>query len=435
MYPTALARLVSDPEGFLADPPTEPRVWRRTAEAVLSLADVDALFDHGSLQQQMVSVVADGQRVPHGRYTWAGRPIQPGFSTVVRGGAISRLLRDKSTVVLESLHRTWRPLGDLCRRLSYETGLPIGANAFLTPRGAQGFAHHYDTHSVLIVQTSGSKTWQLHPPVRTDPLEHQPFRAGDLSDADWERLRHGEPALEVVLRGGDVLWIPRGWIHNGFATGEHSLHVSLSFPALTPHWIATELVRRLDTRDALRAEVPWGFGRSDTLRREAIAGTVELLLDALRGLDQDEAAEPLADAYRRYFLEPARAPVDSALADPEPDDVVCLVPEAACGTSELDDGRVKVHLGDGAVILDRPAATAVTGVLESGTAHPVPVRDLVPGAAVDECVELAGELLRLGLLRRVPDGPAAESCGPAAESGGSAIGSGGPATEPNGPAA
>lgn len=39
----------------------------------------------------------------------------------------------------------------------------------------------------------------------------------------------GEPVLEVTLRPGDVLYFPRGYIHQGQAIdGEHSLHITVS---------------------------------------------------------------------------------------------------------------------------------------------------------------------------------------------------------------
>lgn len=187
--------------------------------------------------------------------------------------------------------------------------------AYLTPSDSQGFAHHYDTHSVLIVQTAGSKTWQLHTPVYANPLEHQPFNGQSVSEAEWDRMRNGKPFLEATLQAGDTLWIPRGWIHNGFATDNHSLHVSFSFPALTPYWVAMELAKALGDEPAFRAELDWGFGRSRDVQVTAIAATAKLLAEQFATLDADAQAEDLADRYRRYFLEAVRQPVATNFLD------------------------------------------------------------------------------------------------------------------------
>ncbi|MFC0627037.1 JmjC domain-containing protein [Kribbella deserti] len=397
MRSEALSSLVPDPAGFLAQPPAEAAVWRQAATVSFGLAEAGELLDHGSLQRQMVSLVKNGKRVAPASYTWAGQPIQPGFSDVARSTKISAYIAEGATTVLESLHRTWKPIGDLCRRLTFETGVPVSANAYLTPSGSQGFAHHYDTHSVLIVQTSGSKTWQLHTPVYDDPLEHQPWDGAKVSQDEWERLRNGKPFLEVTLEPGDSLWIPRGWIHNGFATDDHSLHVSFSFPTLTPYWIANELVRRLGSERAFRTELPWGFGRSADIRAQAVETTAKLLAEHFAAF-APTAAEDLADAYRRYSLEAARQPMDNFLPEPTADTEVRTVAESAVGTTWTADGSLRVHLGDSVVVFEPEVASAVAALIEADSPWPWTASDL--GLPHEKAVELVATLLRTGLAVR-----------------------------------
>ncbi|WP_328990527.1 cupin domain-containing protein [Kribbella sp. NBC_01245] len=398
MRSEALSSLIPDPSAFLAQPPAEATVWRQAASLAFGLAEAGELLDHGSLQRQMVSLVKDAKRVAPTSYTWAGQPIQPGFSDVARSTKISAYIAEGATTVLESLHRTWKPIGDLCRRLSFETGLPISANAYLTPSGSQGFAHHYDTHSVLIVQTAGSKTWQLHTPVYDDPLEHQPWNAAKVSQDEWERLRNATPFLEVTLKPGDSLWIPRGWIHNGFATDDHSLHVSFSFPTLTPYWIANELVRRLGSERAFRTELPWGFGQSAEVRAEALETTAKLLAEHFVAFDP-VVGEELADDYRRFSLESARRPMDNFLPAPTASTPVRTVAESAVGTSWTDEGSLRVHLGDSVVLFEADVAPAVAALIEADSPSPWTAADL--GLPSGAALELVTTLLRTGMAVRV----------------------------------
>jgi len=401
MRTEALSSLIPNAAGFLDHPPTEAVAWRGTSTLEFGLDAVGELIDHGSLQRQMVSLVKDGQRVAPAAYTWAGQPIQPGFGDVVRTTKVSAYIGAGATTVLESLHRTWKPIGDLCRRLSYETGLPISANAYLTPSGSQGFAHHYDTHSVLIVQTAGSKTWQLHAPVYNDPLEHQPWDGSKVTDAEWERLRTGTPFLEVTLQPGDSLWIPRGWIHNGFATDDHSLHVSFSFPTLTPYWLAGELIRALGSERAFRAELPWGFGRSAELRAEALATTSKLLAEHFSALsEQADDNTELADSYRRFSLESARRPMDNFLPAPTLDTQVRTVAESAAGIDWTATGRLRVHLADSIVEFEDAPARVVADLLTADSPKPWTARSL--GLAETEALDLLTLLLRTGLATRTP---------------------------------
>ena len=64
--------------------------------------------------------------------------------------------------MFQGLHRSFPPLTDLIAELELELGHPCQANAYLTPPGAQGFAVHADTHDVFVLQTAGTKQWELH---------------------------------------------------------------------------------------------------------------------------------------------------------------------------------------------------------------------------------------------------------------------------------
>ncbi|MFI6130689.1 JmjC domain-containing protein [Micromonospora sp. NPDC051141] len=235
--------------------------------------------------------------------------------------------------------------------------------------------------------------------MRADPLEHQPFRPQMVTEE--HRRQFAEPTLETVLRPGDVLWVPRGWIHNGFATGEPSLHLSLSLPSLTPYLVAGELVRRLDGDERFRRDLPWGFGQDPIRRREAITEVIALLRNALDDLDPDAVADRVAQTWRGCFLEPARRPVDAVLGAPVTRDTpVRTVPEAVCAVDHLPDGRVRLHLADTALVLDPPAGEWIAARLADDTGAPWSAWDLPSEVSPVDAVALVAGLLRGGVVRR-----------------------------------
>ncbi|EEC45501.1 predicted protein, partial [Phaeodactylum tricornutum CCAP 1055/1] len=104
----------------------------------------------------------------------------------------------------------------------------IGANAYLTPpSGSQGFAPHYDDIEAFCLQLEGKKRWKVYAPLQKS--ERLPRTSSeDYVEAD---LRDVEPALDVVLKPGDVLYMPRGWIHQACTidgTDGYSLHLTVS---------------------------------------------------------------------------------------------------------------------------------------------------------------------------------------------------------------
>jgi bifunctional lysine-specific demethylase and histidyl-hydroxylase NO66 len=122
---------------------------------------------------------------------------------------------------------SWHPLAVFCRALEEALGHGVQANGYYTPRGSQGFAVHHDTHDVLILQVAGEKRWLLYDPLLELPLKHQRY-----SPALGE---HGAPGNDLVLRPGDSLYLPRGWLHQAETSATDSLHLTIGIAAHT--WI------------------------------------------------------------------------------------------------------------------------------------------------------------------------------------------------------
>ena len=124
-----------------------------------------------------------------------------------------------ATIVLQGLHHNWLPLARYCRRLEAFFGHPVQANAYYTPAGSQGLPVHHDTHEVISLQVAGSKRWLVYEPVLELPLKNQRYRSA-LGEP-------GEPVLDVTLRAGDTLYLPRGWLHQALTSDEDSLHITV----------------------------------------------------------------------------------------------------------------------------------------------------------------------------------------------------------------
>eukprot|EP00079_Xenopus_tropicalis_P025774 XP_012819253.1 PREDICTED: bifunctional lysine-specific demethylase and histidyl-hydroxylase NO66 isoform X2 [Xenopus tropicalis] len=102
-------------------------------------------------------------------------------------------------------------------------GSMVGANTYLTPAGTQGFAPHYDDIEAFVIQLEGKKHWRVYNPRNNSEFLPQ-FSSVNFRDRDI-----GEPILETVLEAGDLLYFPRGFIHQGDCLPDaHSLHITIS---------------------------------------------------------------------------------------------------------------------------------------------------------------------------------------------------------------
>lgn len=102
-------------------------------------------------------------------------------------------------------------------------GCFVGANLYLTPPNSQGFAPHYDDVEAFILQIEGQKRWRLYKPLSENEFLPR------YSSKNFDQSEIGEPILDTIVKAGDLLYLPRGTIHQGVTLDNvHSLHVTLS---------------------------------------------------------------------------------------------------------------------------------------------------------------------------------------------------------------
>ncbi|KAL7565240.1 hypothetical protein ACA910_014538 [Epithemia clementina (nom. ined.)] len=135
------------------------------------------------------------------------------------------------TVRLLCPHKHCDPVHSLLHLMELEFGCMVGANAYLTPpESAQGFAPHYDDIEAFCLQLEGRKRWKVYAPLsKGESLPRQ--SSHDFVEKDLENVK---PVMDVILSPGDVLYMPRGWIHQactfpgGTPKDGHSLHLTVS---------------------------------------------------------------------------------------------------------------------------------------------------------------------------------------------------------------
>jgi hypothetical protein len=202
------------------------------------------------------------------------------------------------------LHRLWPPLVGFTGGLAAELGQPVQANAYLTPAGNRGFATHYDTHDVFVLQIAGRKRWTIHPPVLPDPLERQPW--GGRAD-EVAAIAAGPPVLDETLEPGDSLYLPRGYLHAADALGEVSLHLTLGVRAFSRYAVVEALLAAAGDEAALRTTLPPGLDLADPAAiGPELAATVAALKDWLDRADPADVAERLR---RRWWPSHRPAPI------------------------------------------------------------------------------------------------------------------------------
>jgi len=378
---------------------------------LLSPADADELLSRRGLRTPFLRIARNGELVPAARYTGGGGAGAE-IGDQVLDERVLELYAGGATLVLQGLHRLWPPLTEFTRHLAADVGQPLQVNAYLTPPDSQGFATHYDTHDVFVLQVDGRKHWRIHAPVLADPLERQSW--GGRAD-EVGAVADGTPALDVVLEPGDALYLPRGWLHSAQAQAESSLHLTVGVRALTRYTLVEELLALAAEDARLRAGLPFGLDVADP---EAIEPVLTETVEALR--DWLHRVEPaaVADRLRRRAWPASRPAPIRPLAQAAAVDTLDATARIAlrdglrCRLRGDGEERVELLTFDRTISFPAQCAPALRTLLE---ARPVQVAQL-PGLDDDaDRLVLARRLLREAIAVpaagpqrwRSPGGPAA----------------------------
>ncbi|MFE2383933.1 JmjC domain-containing protein [Streptomyces misionensis] len=219
----AVEKLLDDPSKLVSIRDTEPYVSR-------DMGELDHVFSTDLAQRLLFE---RGLRTPyirlwkHGKDIGVRQAAKPGDDgsderRVLSGLADPRYVVDQmrqgATLVYQAMSTYCPEVEAFCSELSEDLGVPVAANAFLTPPHSKGAEAHYDLASIFIRQLAGSKTWRLHEPPMKWPLKRS--KPGVTPQTP---LR-----LEVTLHAGDCLYLPRGFYHEGTTGAEGSVHIAFS---------------------------------------------------------------------------------------------------------------------------------------------------------------------------------------------------------------
>ncbi len=404
--PSALGQVIGVPEQqFLDDvwaqqPLLSRGVSTHSFSDLFGVDAVDELIATRGLRTPFLRMAKEGRVVPPSAFTRGGG-AGAGIADQAADDKVLDLFADGATLVLQGLHRTWGPLVGFGSRLSHELGHPIQVNAYVTPAQNQGFAAHYDTHDVFVLQVAGRKRWRVHPPVLPAPLSDQPWesRRGEVADRASE-----SPIIDEVLAPGDALYLPRGFLHSAVAHGETSVHLTIGVHPLTRAVLVDELLREARLDERMRTSLPAGVDLSDPAvladhLGETVSALVALLAENVEGRTACVAARVGERLSSDTRPEPVSPLAQAALADALDADSALRLRGGIRLQVDSSAAPPVLSFLDRRVVLTPGAEAAVTSILDGDPFRPV---DL-PGLDSQGQLDLTRRLVLGGVVVEVPD--------------------------------
>jgi ribosomal protein L16 Arg81 hydroxylase len=278
-------------------------------QPLLSLSEIDYILAHSRMQSSDIRIVRNGQETPVSNLMGPGGNLSAGGIE-----AMYQAYRKGSTIVLLYLQERWPPLRRLCQSLAVELSAGIQVNVYLTPPNARGLQTHYDTHDVFVLQTHGAKRWRIYHPSVELPLLQEPYNAAKGKDP-------GEPLVDTTLNSGELIYIPRGYLHDALSLESTSLHLTVGIKPVTWATVILSAIQSVINQDSrLRESLPPGFAADERLRKESEARLSEIITSIF---DQIRPEAAIDDARNGALL--ARYPsLEGHLLDLEAERLVSL---------------------------------------------------------------------------------------------------------------
>lgn len=188
--------------------------WRQ----INRLLDMTHIWSGHSLQ-----VVMDGVPVPPEQYCSraTGRDNAPVLQP--EAGRVRDWVQRGASVVMNDVDSLTPGLAAVSAALE---GAGLGkaqGNVYISWQSHKAFPAHFDTHEVWAVQVEGEKTWNLWEGRADWPIAHPVFRNQPQPHHEQAKGRLRE---RVLLKPGDLLYLPRGWYHDALAEAPASVHVA-----------------------------------------------------------------------------------------------------------------------------------------------------------------------------------------------------------------
>lgn len=172
------------------------------------------------------------------------------------------------------------------------TGGKVQGNLYFSRKERQAFSPHFDTHDVFALHCAGEKVWRIYRTKEPWPIAHPACqKTNEAMDRD-----KGELLMEVTLKPGDLLYLPRGQYHDALAATDGVIHIAfgLTLPIGMDLWPL--LIDAAVREEAFRLPLP--------SERGALAAHLARLGDALGRIARDKAVLGAATANIEQFPYP-----------------------------------------------------------------------------------------------------------------------------------
>lgn len=275
--------------------PGDPEKFRGLMDwdVLTRLLNMTAIWSSRSLL-----LLADRQPVPPGRYCEQTQDRSGNTILQPVAAKVMDLLRRGASLVANDIDSLTPELSAAAAAFEAAFDARTQVNLYCSWRQRQAFNSHFDTHDVFALHAEGEKVWRVYSTRMPHPIRHPRHRNDAFDEADHEKQR-GPLMMEVTMRPGDLLYLPRGWYHDALAASGGTVHMAFGVTGVIGFDVIGALSDFAVEDEAFRRNLPRAADGPD-----ALAAALADLGDRLKTLSCDERVLKAVRAYQAGFRYP-----------------------------------------------------------------------------------------------------------------------------------
>lgn len=184
---------------------------RRRAESLLPWDSINRLLESDVLRGNNLKLVRANRVIPPIMYRKSDEANR------IDPRAFYSLLPQGVSIVIDLIDEYVPDLARLADSLERRLAHKVWINCYISFGPGKAFKPHWDNHDVIIVQVHGSKRWRSFgvpdPPPTRKHRDSDPVPTGVV----WEG----------AMRAGDILYLPRGEVHEADLEAGDSAHLTI----------------------------------------------------------------------------------------------------------------------------------------------------------------------------------------------------------------
>lgn len=243
---------------------------------LISVDEIDAFLSSSSLSFPSVRIIGNGTALELETYKQNGK----GVFNFLNKEKVFELFAQGNTIVIQGASFLFKKLGKFVQAIESETGMQVHPNIYITPSNSKGFNPHFDTHEVFVYQVSGSKSWNIY-----DMPVQAPIGTWHLTAQQTKQYLESEPDHKLELNEGNILYIPRGVVHDAFTNDEPSIHITFGFHPILKLDVLKQLISKAKKKSFFREAFFPGFDKTDMRnKRDTMVEAAGLLAQIIEDL-------------------------------------------------------------------------------------------------------------------------------------------------------